>query len=289
MEGIHNTWLSSDAIPRVSVILSTYNQPLWLEKVLWGYGVQLFRDFEVVVADDGSGEATRALIAKYQAEMPYPIRHVWHEDDGFRKCVILNRAIEASRGEYLVFSDGDCIPRADFLQVHWALRSRRSFVSGGAVRLPMGVSKAIDREAIESQQAFSTSYLNGLDMEKVRSCKLTHSRLLAKLLNRLTTSKPTWNGNNTSCYRNLVVATGGYDERMGYGGEDRELGERLCNAGLHGCRARYLAILLHLDHSRGYVTEEMWAKNNAIRKETRNQRLTRTEWGIKDTSIGQNI
>ena len=57
MEGIHNTWLSSDATPRVSVILSTYNQPLWLEKVLWGYGAQRFHDFEVVVADDGSGEA----------------------------------------------------------------------------------------------------------------------------------------------------------------------------------------------------------------------------------------
>lgn len=273
-------WLAEEATPKVSVILSTYNQPAWLEKVFWGYGVQTFHDFEIVVADDGSGPETQALIARYQAEMPYPLRHVWHEDKGFRKCTILNRAIEGSRGEYLVFSDGDCVPRADFLQVHWGLRSREHFVSGGAARLPMGVSCAIGRAAIESQQAFSTGYLNSLGLERVKNLKLTRNRLLIHLLNRFTPARPTWNGNNTSCYRDLVVATGGYDERMGYGGEDRELGERLCNAGLRGRRARYLAILLHLDHSRGYVTQEMWQRNDAIRLETKRARRTRTDWGI---------
>ena len=66
-------WLAEEATPKVSVILSTYNQPAWLEKVFWGYGVQTFHDFEIVVADDGSGPETQALIARYQAEMPYPL------------------------------------------------------------------------------------------------------------------------------------------------------------------------------------------------------------------------
>ena len=200
----------------MSVILSTYNQPAWLEKVFWGYGVQTFHDFEIVVADDGSGPETQALIARYQTEMPYPLRHVWHEDKGFRKCTILNRAIEGSRGEYLVFSDGDCVPRADFLQVHWGLRSREHFVSGGAARLPMGVSCAIGRAAIESQQAFSTGYLNSLGLGRVKNLKLTRNRLLIHLLNRFTPARPTWNGNNTSWWpRGATMSVWGMAARTG--------------------------------------------------------------------------
>ncbi len=103
---------------RISVIISTYNSPEWLEKVLWGYAAQTDHQFEILIADDGSHDATRRRIDSLRTPTQLTIQHVWHEDRGFRKCTILNRAIDAATGDYLIFSDGDCIPRADFIATH---------------------------------------------------------------------------------------------------------------------------------------------------------------------------
>ena len=116
-----------------SVIISTYNSPHWLEKVLWGYAAQTHADFELIVADDGSERQTAALIARMRHPIRQRVSHVWHEDRGFRKCRILNRAIAAAEGKYLVFTDGDCIPRKDFLAQHvrYARLIRCFFVRAG--------------------------------------------------------------------------------------------------------------------------------------------------------------
>lgn len=106
---------------RLSVIISTYNAPQWLEKVIWGYVAQSHQDFELLIADDGSTEETAVCIERLQREVGFDIQHIWHEHKGFRKCTILNKAIAASANEYLVFSDGDCIPRWNFLATHAAL------------------------------------------------------------------------------------------------------------------------------------------------------------------------
>lgn len=106
---------------RVSVILSTYNAPEWLEKVVWGYSVQSRRDFDVLVADDGSTYETSLLVHRLRRQTGLNIHHVWHEDRGFRKCTILNRAIEAATGDYLIFSDGDCIPPGTSSHGTWSL------------------------------------------------------------------------------------------------------------------------------------------------------------------------
>ena len=110
---------------KLSVIITTYNSPEWLQKVLWGYQAQTFRDFEMIIADDGSKSETKDLIDKMRAEVSYPMQHIWHPDEGFRKCTILNKGIVAAKADYLVISDGDCIPRKDFLQVHFNKRKNR--------------------------------------------------------------------------------------------------------------------------------------------------------------------
>ena len=102
---------------KITVIASTYNAEEWLEKVLLGYRCQTWRDFELIVADDGSRESTRALVERFAADYPVPLRHVWHEDEGYRRQEILNVAILEARHDYLLFTDGDCIPRRDFVQV----------------------------------------------------------------------------------------------------------------------------------------------------------------------------
>ena len=103
-------------MPSVSIIISTYNQPEWLQKVLWGYEQQTQTDFEIIIADDGSTEETKMLIESFQKKSSFSILHVWQEDHGFQKTKILNKAIVASKGEYLILTDGDCIPRKDKLR-----------------------------------------------------------------------------------------------------------------------------------------------------------------------------
>lgn len=276
------------AEPALSVIVSTYNQPDWLEKVLLGYAAQAFRDFELVVADDGSREDTRARLDALRARLPYPLIHVWHPDDGFRKCVILNRAIEASRADYLVFSDGDCIPRADFLAVHAQARRRGRFLSGGYVKLPRATSHAIGAADIAAGRHCDPAWLAAHGFDGLRQrLKLAARGATATLLNALTPARASWNGHNASGWKADIVATNGFDERMQYGGEDRELGERLENAGIRGLRVRYSAIVVHLDHDRGYVKPEMIANNRRIRAATRAARATRTAFGlVRDAGAG---
>src|SRR5688572_27298061 len=113
-------------VMRISIIVSTYNQPSYLERVLWGYAVQTDRDFQLVVADDGSGPETGELIRNMRTATGLDVLHVWHEDRGFRKSEILNRAIVAAAGDYLLFTDGDSIPRRDLVHVHRTLARPRS-------------------------------------------------------------------------------------------------------------------------------------------------------------------
>ena len=100
----------------VGVIISTYNNPKWLEKVFWGYMNQQLPADEIVVADDGSKDDTRELIEKYKEYLP--IKHVWQPDAGFQKSRILNKAIAVSTADNLIFTDQDCIPMPNFIAVH---------------------------------------------------------------------------------------------------------------------------------------------------------------------------
>ena len=76
---------------KVSIIITTYKAEEWLRKVLVGFSVQSETDFEVVIADDGSTEATQKIVAEFQSKFNFPIQHIWQEDDGFQKCKILNK------------------------------------------------------------------------------------------------------------------------------------------------------------------------------------------------------
>ena len=147
-EGLSRAPTAGEGAVHITVILSTYNAPDLLEKVLCGYAVQDHPTFDIVVADDGSGPETRELIEAAGPRLDLRIHHVWHEDDGFRKCAILNKAVTAAQADYLLFSDGDCIPRQDFLSTHARLASPGRFLSGGYYKLPRTVSEAITPEDV---------------------------------------------------------------------------------------------------------------------------------------------
>lgn len=265
---------------QISVIISTYNAEAWLEKVLWGYSCQSFKDFEIVIADDGSGQNTKDLINEFKHILN--ITHVWQEDDGFQKTRILNKAIVACKADYIVMSDGDCIPRADFLEVHQNNKEIGYFLSGGYFMLPMDISKKIDKDDILLGNCFNLKWLKKNNLKiSFKNNKLTSKGIVSKLLNNLTPTNPSWNGHNASGWKKDIVAINGFDERMQYGGEDRELGERLTNSGIKAKQIRYSAICIHLDHPRGYKNQESIDKNLAIRETTKNEKRKWTDFGIK--------
>ena len=220
-------------------------------------------------------------IERLRPRMPFALRHLWQEDRGFRKCEALNRAIVASRADYLVFTDGDCIPRRDFLSTHLRLRRPGRFLSGGYHKLPMETSKAIGADDIASGRCFDAGWLKAHGMPgSRRNLKLTAGPVLGALLDVVSPARASWNGHSASAWKSDILAVNGFDERMRYGGEDREFGERLENAGVRGLRVRHRAVTVHLDHSRGYVTAEGIEFNRSLREQTRRERRTWTEHGI---------
>lgn len=266
---------------KTSVIVSTYNQPKWLEKVLWGYATQTEKSFEIIIADDGSGEETKQVVDRFKKDSKLEIVHVWHEDDGFQKTKILNQAIEATSSEYLIFTDGDCIPRNDFVATHLKLSRKNCFLSGGYFKLPEDISKLISKETIESQQCFKLDWLLKHGLKKTfKTNKLTAFGLKAWFLNTFTPTKATFDGMNVSGWKSDILAVNGFDERMEYGGEDRELGERLMNYGVKFIQVRYSAICLHLYHERPYKNEEALARNKTIREQTKKSKSVFTPYGI---------
>lgn len=265
----------------ISVVISTYNSPEWLKKVIWGYNTQTYRNFEMVIADDGSRQATFYLIEEMKKEVFFPIIHIWHEDNGFQKSQILNKAILECTTEYILMSDGDCIPRPDFIEQHIKFREEGYFLSGGYHKLPLLLSKNITKEDIYSGKCFELKWLKSHGMKvSFKNSKVYSKGLLSGFLNFLTPTTPSWNGHNASGWKDDILAINGFDERMQYGGQDRELGERLVNFGINPKQIRYSTVCLHLDHPRGYATPESIKKNKNIRKETRVEQKKWTDFGI---------
>lgn len=271
---------------KISVIVSTYNAEEWLEKVLIGYSVQTYKDFELIVADDGSRPSTKELIDKYATNYPVPLRHLWHEDKGYRRQEILNVAIVEAANEYIIMTDGDCIPREDFVEVHAKEAEKGKFLSGGYCKLTMKTSKHIAREDILNQQCFDVNWLKSVDKLGFSNfLKLGFKKPFTSLLDLISPTTPSFNNCNSSGYKEDMIAVNGYDERMKYGGPDREFGERLENFGIKGKQIRHKAIVLHLDHARGYKTPESLAANLAIRKEVKDNKIKWTPFGIKKQEL----
>lgn len=274
---------------KLSVIITTYNSEEWLQKVLVGYSIQTEQDFEVVIADDGSTDKTKLVIDSFRDKFQFPIVHVWQEDNGFQKCKILNKAILKTNTDYLLFTDGDCIPRKDFVAQHLKHQEAGYFLSGGYFKLPLKTSHKISLENIKNQDCFSISWLikNGVS-KTFKLSKLTKISLFATFMNWLTPTKRTFNGHNTSCFKKDLIAVNGFNEIMQYGGLDREVGERLFNLGILSKQIRYSAVCLHLDHARAYFNQEEWNKNLALRAYNIKNNITWITSGIiKDDYPGK--
>ena len=267
---------------KLSVLVTTYNALAWLEKVIWGYAAQTHRDFELIIADDGSSPETADRIRAQRRETGLDLVHLWQPDEGFQKCRVLNKAIVTARHDYLVFSDGDCIPRADFLAVHAARAQPGYYLSGSYYKLPMHTSEAIGLDDIRTQRCFQIDWLraHGLPTSR-KNLKVIAGPRLARFLNATTPTRCNLKGSNASAWRKDVLRVNGFDERMQWGGLDREFGVRLLNAGVKARHVRFDAICLHLDHPRGYANPERVAYNKALRKSHARLGTVETQYGIR--------
>src|SRR5690554_2681428 len=237
----------------ISVIISTYNSPEWLAKVLHGYNNQTYQNFEVVIADDGSKKETIDLIEAFKKEMFYPITHVWHEDNGFQKSQILNKAIVKCQADYILMSDGDCIPREDFVEIHFREREIGYFLSGGYFMLPMDISRAITKESILNGDCFNLKWLKSQGLKpSFKNNKLTAKGFKSWFLNAITPTNASWNGHNASGWKKDIIAINGFDERMRKGGRDGELGEEWITTALRQKQIGYKAGVWNWINPRAY-------------------------------------
>lgn len=268
---------------RISAIVSTYNRPDLLERVLWGWAEQSRRDFDLLIADDGSGPETAALIERMRPATQLDIIHVWHADDGYRKTTILNRSIVVAPGDWLLFSDGDCIPRADLIATHYDLARPGRFVAGGYVKLPADVSARISVDDVRAGRHTDLAWLREQGWRPGRrALRLTRSRTRGAIYDRITPTKAEFHGNNASVSKDALLAVNGFEGRMGYGGLDQALGYRLKNSGVPGIQARHRAVTMHLHHERPYRKDDVRKRNREIMAEIRKRGLTRATQGIAE-------
>lgn len=241
--------MSGDSL-RIAVIVTTYNRPDALAAVLEGFLAQTDGNFEVLVADDGSTEDTAQVIKDFQRRASYPVTHVWQEDDGFRAAAIRNRALAASGADYIIFTDGDCIPPADFVARHRALSELGCFLSGNRLLLSEAFTRRLLREKIPVHAWGAYDWL----MARVRG-EVNRLMPLLRLPDVAWMRKRApnrWQGAKTcnlSAFRQDLLRVNGLDESYtGWGQEDSDLVVRLIRAGLVNKSARFSAPVLHLWH-----------------------------------------
>lgn len=236
----------------MSLIISTYDNAAALRLSLLGVRAQSHPPDEIVIADDGSAQATAALLR--QPEFAgLPIRHAWHPDRGWRKSKVMNLAIALTTGEYLVGMDGDCIPRRDFVASHLRHARPRMFLSGPLIRVPAAVHRGFTDQEILDSTVFAPQRLEVRWPAAARHRRQLGPGRLEPWLNLVSWRPCVLMGGNFSLWRSDVIAVNGFDESFVYGKEDRELGVRLRNAGIASRWLKYSLIVLHLDHPRSWV------------------------------------
>ncbi len=234
----------------ISVIVTTYNREDALEAVLRSLARQSDSDFEVIVADDGSGPATAQLIKAWTPKMGRRLEHVWQEDQGFRAAEIRNRAVLAARGDYVIFLDGDCVARPDFVATHRRLAEQGWFVTGNRILLSSELTAKVLREKLAPETWGAGTWLRQrLGGGVNRLSALLHLPLgpLRRLRQRQ------WHGArsaNLAVWRSDLARVDGFDaDYRGWGKEDSDIIVRLLRAGVRRKDGVFATGVLHLWHA----------------------------------------
>lgn len=253
----------------ISVIVSTYNNPKALKLVLAGLFCQSDKNFEIIVADDGSASPTRELIENEAALHPdHTIRHVWQPDQGFRLARIRNLGTMAASGEYLIFLDGDCVPAPDFVAGHRKLATERCVVLGQRILTTKPYAESLMAGSPMPDWHYSTFRI--LQKEGKINRAWPAIRFMAPSVRRqVPFSHNNIRGCNFSLYKADYVAVNGSDESfVGWGSEDKDLALRLAKNGNRFVPGHFGPIVLHLWHPESRRSNE---EKNRVMVENRSR------------------
>jgi glycosyltransferase involved in cell wall biosynthesis len=233
----------------ISLVVSTYNRPDALGACLRSLARQTDRNFEIVVADDGSGPQARELIKSWNSKVDVPLRHVWQEDRGFRLAEIRNRAIAASTGGYLIFLDGDCIARPAFVAAHRSLAEPGHFVGGNRVLLSQKLTEDIVANDREPENWSVGTWAIMRARGDVNRLMPLMSLPLGPLRKRLATEWEGVRGGNFAFFRHDLDRVDGFETAfVGWGLEDSDIVIRMIRAGVARKDGRFATGVLHLWH-----------------------------------------
>lgn len=246
----------------ISILLATYNWPQALKLCLESLATQTDQDFEIIIADDGSTNDTKQLIEKIKLHHPILITHLWQEDQGFRKTKILNQAIAAAHGNYLIFLDGDCIVQPDYIARHRALAQKGYLVTGSRVLLDQSLTKRLLNSPNWDYKQFASKLLS----YRLSGCINKYWPLQIKLGNGSWRDyrKFVWRrikGCNMACWKEDAEAINGFDEDMtGWGHEDADFVFRLQRHHIKRKSGSWSTEVLHLFHK---IHDQSHAAENA--------------------------
>lgn len=226
----------------VSLIISTYNSPLFLRLCLESAMRQSVLPDEILIADDGSGDETRSVVEEFRQRSAVPIVHVWHEDRGFRLTVIRNKAIAKARMDYVLQIDGDIVLHRCFVEDHKRFARKGCFATGSRLHLSPELTNRLVAESSIGVTAFTKGVGNRFNGIRCR--------LMTWLLQDSHSQNPAYvRGCNMAFWRSDLLMVNGYDESMtGWGREDSEIACRLVNAGLRKRFIKNAGVEFHLYH-----------------------------------------
>lgn len=228
-------------ISPTTLVIATYNWAEALYCCLLSVARQTILPAEVIIADDGSDYRTREIVQRVQDNVPVPIIHVWHEDLGFRKTIILNKAVLHSKGEYLIQIDGDVILHPNFIQDHLAAAEPDCFVRGSRARL----TAAKSTEILNSFDADLRFYSPGV-YHRLNAVRLPYFRSLGE---RKEMKSRSVRGSNLAFWKSDFIKVNGYNNALnGWGHEDEELAARFINNNIVKKIVKLSAVQFHLHH-----------------------------------------
>jgi glycosyltransferase involved in cell wall biosynthesis len=260
--------------PLASLIVAAYNRADVLELVFVSLLGQTLQDFEIVVADDGSGPEIAGLIDRYRSAFSRPVIHEWHEDRGFRKTIIVNRAVARSSADYLVFIDGDCILHRRFLERHLLRRRPGWVLSGRRVMLDRELTGRLTADDVRKRRIERPWFWLGHCGRN--DCK--HGFYVPFAFGARNRRRRDYEilGSNFSVHREAFFRINGYDERIvGRGLEDNNLCRRFVNAGVSVKSIAFEAIQYHCYHE-----SDAMPHSEEFIGAFRNSPETRTPFGI---------
>ncbi|WP_159467827.1 glycosyltransferase family 2 protein [Dyadobacter sp. 3J3] len=229
------------SVPATSLIIATYNWAEALRCCLLSVARQKILPLEVIIADDGSDAGTRAIITQIQETFPVPIIHVWHEDQGFRKTLILNKAIARSKGDYLIQIDGDVLLHPLFVKDHMAAAEQGTFVRGSRARINASRTAAL----LTSRNTDIGFYSYGV-CNRLNAIRLPVFRSLGQRREMVSRNV---RGSNLAYWKEDFLRVNGYNNALsGWGHEDEELAVRFINNDIIKKIVKLSAVQFHFYH-----------------------------------------